>query len=88
MCAAPPRVKIEVQFFSRLRDLAGVPRLELNLPPEATVGDALRRVYADHPAMKAWDASLLLAVGLEFAPRTQRLHEGASLAVMPPVQGG
>ena len=34
-------MKIEVQFFSRLRDLAGTARLELDLPPGATVGDAL-----------------------------------------------
>ncbi len=82
-------VKIEVQFFSRLRDLAGgVSRRELDLPAGATVGDALARVFADHPAMQDWDASLLLAVGLDFAPREQVLHDGESLSVMPPVQGG
>ncbi len=32
--------------------------------------------------------TLLLAVGLDFASRDQELHEGESLAVMPPVQGG
>ena len=81
-------VKIEVQFFSRLRDLAGGVRLELELPAGATVGDAVARVFTDHPAMRTWDAHLLLAVGLDFAGRDQELHDGESLSVMPPVQGG
>ena len=81
-------MKIEVQFFSRLRDLAGGARLELDLPAVATVSDALARVYADHPAMQPWDKHLLLAVGLEYVGREHPLHEGDSLSVMPPVQGG
>ena len=80
---------IEVQFFSRLRDLAGgMDRRELELPADATVADALARLYADHPRIEAWDKTLLLAVGLEFAARDQELHEGETLSVMPPVQGG
>ena len=80
-------MKIEVQFFSRLRDLAGAPR-ELDLPAGATVADLLARLYADHPRMRDWDKTLLVAVGLEFADRTQTLREGDSVSVMPPVQGG
>ena len=81
-------MKIEVIFFSRLRDLAGGNRRELELPAGSTVGVALARLYADHPGLAAWDAHLLLAVGLDFAGREQVLHEGESLAVMPQVQGG
>lgn len=81
-------MKVEVQFFSRLRDLAGGSRLELDLPAGATVGDALARVYADHPAMQPWNAHLLLAVGLDYVRREQTLREGDSLSIMPPVQGG
>ena len=81
-------MKIEVQLFSRLRDLAGGSRLELDLPAESTVADALARLYADRPALRAWDKHLLLAVGLEYVAREQGLRAGDSLAVMPPVQGG
>lgn len=81
-------MKIEVQFFSRLRDLAGTTQLALDLPPGAMVEDALLRLYADHPRLRDWDRSLLLAVGLDFASRGQELHDGETLSVMPPVQGG
>ena len=86
MSAGP--VKIEVQFFSRLRDLAGTSRLDLELPAGATVADALARLFTFHPALRPWDAHLLLAVGLDFASRDRELHAGESLSVMPPVQGG
>ena len=82
-------MKIEVQLFSRLRDLAGGSRLTLgDLPAGATVGDALARVYALHPAMRDWDKHLLLAVDLEYVRREDPLREGDSLSIMPPVQGG
>ena len=81
-------MKIEVQLFSRLRDLAGRSRFTLELPAHPTVADALARAAADHPAMRDWDRHLLLAVGLEYVGREQALREGDSLSIMPPVQGG
>ena len=81
-------MKIETQFFSRLRDVAGGSHLAVELPESATLGDLLTRLYAEYPGMRDWDKTLLLAVGLEFAERTQVLHEGDSVSIMPPVQGG
>ena len=81
-------MKIETQFFSRLRDVAGGSHLSLEVPEGSTVSDLLARLYAAHPGMQGWDKTLLIAVGLEFAERTQVLHEGDNVSVMPPVQGG
>lgn len=81
-------MKIDVQFFSRLRDLAGGSHRALDLPAGATVADLLAHLYAEHPKMQGWDKMLLVAVGLEFAERSQELHEGDEVSVMPPVQGG
>ncbi len=81
-------MNIEVQFFSRLRDLAGASRLDVNLPEGATMADLLAHLYAQYPAMQPWDAHLLLAVGLDYAARDQPLQAGDSVSVMPPVQGG
>ena len=77
-----------MQFFSRLRDVAGDTRRALELPAGATVADLLAHLYAEHPKMQAWDKTLLVAVGLEFAGRGQELQEGDEVSVMPPVQGG
>ena len=81
-------MKIETLLFSRLRDLAGQGTLSFELPEGSTVGDLLARLYAEHPKIQGWDKSLLVAVGLEFAERTQVLRGGDNVSVMPPVQGG
>ena len=81
-------MKIETQFFSRLRDLVGQSTQTREVPPGATVGDFLATLYRDYPALEKWDAHLLVAVGLEYATRTQTLHEGDVVSIMPPVQGG
>lgn len=81
-------MKVEVQFFSRLRDLTGVSRIERELPEGETVGDLLGALFRVYPGLDEWDGRLLLAVGLEYAGRDQVLREGDSVSVMPPVQGG
>ena len=40
------------------------------------------------PKLREWDASLLVAVDQDYAKRGTALHEGAEVAIMPPVQGG
>ena len=80
---------VDVQFFSRLRDIAGESRIRVELPEEgASLQDLLAILYSRHPGLKAWDAHLLLAVGLEFAERGQKVRAGDVVSIMPPVQGG
>ena len=81
-------MNVEVQFFSRLRDLTGASHLERAVPAGETVGGLLLALYEEFPRLRAWDAHLLLAVGLEFAERGQVLSGGDVVSVMPPVQGG
>ena len=79
---------VEVQFFSRLRDLVGTAHLQRTVSEDETVGGLLSALYGEFPPLRVWDAHLLLAVGLEFAERGQALNEGDVVSVMPPVQGG
>ncbi len=81
-------MKIEVQFFSRLRDVVGASQLDLEVPESQTLGELLTRLYVDHPKLREWDSHLLTAVGLDYAGREQVLREGDVVSVMPPVQGG
>ena len=77
---------IRVQFFSKLRDLHGPDTLEL--PENANVGMALADLERRLPLLSNWNGKILIAVGVEFAPRNQILRENDLLSVMPPVQGG
>ncbi|MFZ4765596.1 MAG: MoaD/ThiS family protein [Roseimicrobium sp.] len=81
-------MNLRVLFFSLLRDVTGVEELFIQVPPEATVATLLEECFTRWPKLRDWDASLLVAVDHCYAKRGDRLHDGAEIAIMPPVQGG
>ena len=81
-------MKVHVQFFSRLKDIAGVSELELEVPSGTTVEDLLGKLYAQTPVLREWDSTILIGAGLEFVRRNYVLQPDEHIAIMPPVQGG
>ena len=81
-------MKTVVKLFARARDLAGSPTLELDLSEAATAAD-LRIALGDRvPALQPILASLLIAVGNDYAVPTTRVAGRSDLAIFPPVSGG
>ena len=81
-------MKVHMQFFSRLRDLAGVQEMELDVAENANVTALLEQLYARTPALRGWDKSILVAAGVEFVGRNYVLQPDDRISIMPPVQGG
>ena len=81
-------MNVRVQFYAQLRELIGSHELELVLPQGSTVRELLEKIYAQKPAFRAHDKSILIAAGLEFVDRDYNLNPGEEIAIMPPVQGG
>ncbi len=81
-------MKVRVQFFSRLKDVTGCARQELELPADAIIDTLLAQLFENHPKLVDWNAHMLIAVGLEYVPRDHALREGDVVSIMPPVQGG
>jgi len=81
-------MKVHVQFFSRLRDLAGRSEMDLDVPAEGTAADLLDLLYFQTPALREWDKSILVASGVEFVGRDYVLKPDDEMSIMPPVQGG
>jgi molybdopterin converting factor small subunit len=81
-------MKVHVQFFSRLRDLAGLSEMEIDVPEGTKAADLLKILYAQTPAMRDWDKSMLVASGVEFVGRDYVLKPDDQISIMPPVQGG
>ena len=81
-------MKTKLKLFAKARDLVGAAELELDLPESATVAD-LRIALGEHsPALRPLLASLLVAVGTDYASPTTRIGGRQDLAVFPPVSGG
>ena len=81
-------MKIHVQFYAQLRDLVGMRELDIDLAEDATVGDLLEKVYAQQPALRSHDKSILIGAGVEFVDRNYELKPNEEIAIMPTVQGG
>jgi len=81
-------MKVRVKFYAQLHDLIGIHELELELRQGATVRQLLDEVYAQQPALRAHDKSILVGAGLEFVDRNYKLNPREEIAIMPPVQGG
>ncbi|MGZ4984190.1 MAG: MoaD/ThiS family protein [Chthoniobacterales bacterium] len=77
-----------MQFFSRLKEVAGTSVLETEMPEGATVDDLLGKLYAQLPILREWDNTILIGAGLEFVRRDYVLRPNEQIAIMPPVQGG
>jgi len=81
-------MKVRVQFFAQLRDLAAAQELIVDLAKGASVADLLEKIYAKVPALRSRDKSILVGAGLEFVDRNYKLTPGEEISIMPPVQGG
>ena len=81
-------MKVRVQFFSRLRDIAGNSAMDLEVPEEMKIADLLELLYAETPSLRKWDKSILVAAGVEFVGRDYAMKLSDQISIMPPVQGG
>ena len=81
-------MKMRVQFFAQLRDLAGEQEIEVDLAPGSTVRDLLEKIYTQKPPLRAHDKTILIGAGVEFVGRDYTLRGDEEIAIMPPVQGG
>jgi molybdopterin converting factor small subunit len=77
---------VQIQYFSRLRDLDGPEKAEVG--EQASIEELLNQLYSSVPGLKAWDKYLLIAVGTEYVARDHRLAPNDLVSLMPPVQGG
>ena len=71
-----------------MRDLVGKREIDIDVAEGATVRDLLDQIYAQQPALRSHDKSILIGAGVEFVDRNYKPKPGEEISVMPPVQGG
>ena len=81
-------MRVTVHFYSYFKDLVGCSETVETLPSDSTLADLLKNLAARFPRLAEMQKSMLLAVGVEYQPRTYRLSEGDEVSLFPPVQGG
>ncbi len=81
-------MRIRVHFYSYFKELAGCGELTHDLPEGSTLGDLLEKLIASRPRLEGMGKSALLAVGVDYQPRSYLLRSGDEVSIFPPVQGG
>jgi molybdopterin converting factor subunit 1 len=81
-------MRCQVLLFAQLREAIGRDRIVIELPLRATVADALNTLAEKHKAIAASRGRIAVAVNEAYAPVSTVLHEGCTIALIPPVSGG
>lgn len=81
-------MRVLIRLFAFYREQAGVDRLEITLPDQATTAQAIVALRDQRPTLPPDFRPHLIAVNEEFASLEFVLHEGDEVALYPPVSGG
>jgi molybdopterin synthase catalytic subunit len=81
-------VHVEVLYFAVCRERLGRDHERVELPEDATVAVLLDHLGARHAPLVDLRRYLRVAVDRELARDTDALHDGAEVALIPPVAGG
>jgi molybdopterin converting factor subunit 1 len=81
-------MQIQVLLFAQARERAGLARMTLELPAGGRVSDALSALEQLHPGLAELRPHLAVAVDQKLVGPDTFVHEGAELALLPPVSGG
>jgi molybdopterin converting factor subunit 1 len=81
-------MRVRVRLFASLREAAGRPEIELDLPPGASAEDAWQALTGSLPSLGAKRANLAASVNRRYAPFETPLNDGDEVVFIPPVSGG
>jgi molybdopterin converting factor subunit 1 len=81
-------MRVTVQLFARLRELAGTDTVDVDVPDGASVAEVWKAVVDQHKALSPFGSSVSCAVNADFARRSSRVSPGDEVAFLPPVSGG
>ncbi|HEU4400890.1 MAG TPA: MoaD/ThiS family protein [Candidatus Polarisedimenticolia bacterium] len=80
-------MKVAVLLFARYREAAGMERVEVEVPSEATLAQVWDAVRAAVPDLRG-ETRPLLACDQSYARPERVLRGGEEIAAFPPVSGG
>jgi molybdopterin synthase catalytic subunit len=79
---------IRCRLFARYAEVVGREEVELSLPSDALVGDAVAALRRTVPGAAMLPERPLVAINQRHALPTDPLHDGDELAFLPPLAGG
>ncbi len=81
-------MSVTVHFYSYFKDLAGCAQTVQEVAPGDTLAELQQKIGLRFPKLATMQNSTLIAVGVDYQPKTYVLQEGDAVSLFPPVQGG
>lgn len=81
-------MRVRIKLFARLREKAGLSRLELDINEGACVRDVLSELRQRFSGLADDRGPIIVSVNQHFAALDHPLQNGDELALFPPVSGG
>ena len=81
-------MRVRVQLFARLREIAGQDACECDVPAGASIEDVWRALCARHARLEPFGRTVSCALNEDFARMSAPVREGDAVAFLPPVSGG
>ena len=81
-------MRVKVQLFARLREVAGQSECDCDVPDGASVAAVWQALCRRHAALAPFEQSVSCAVNEDFAPMSAAVRDGDAVAFLPPVSGG
>lgn len=83
-------LKLNVEYYGILREVCGrhAEEIEFDQRETVTVAQALLELVARHPGLGPHRRYMACALDAELVGDESVLHDGATLALLPPVSGG
>lgn len=83
-------VRLNVEYYGILREVCGrhAEEIELDGSGEVTVARALSHLVAQYPGLGPHRRYMACALDAELSADDTVVHDGSTLALLPPVSGG
>ncbi|KAA3615403.1 MAG: MoaD/ThiS family protein [Calditrichaeota bacterium] len=81
-------MKVDVLFFAILRDISQSDKIEMELDNEMTIAEFFTQLCETFPKLEKYASIVSFAINSEYCDRTQMIHDGDEIALIPPISGG
>ena len=81
-------MRVTVQLFARLRELAGQAELSCDVAAGATIATVWQNLVGAYPVLEPFSRSVSCALNEDFARMSASVRDGDTVAFLPPVSGG
>ena len=83
-------LNVKIEYYGILREVCArhAEEIELDGHSEVTVAEVMSHLVAQHPGLGPHRRYIAFAIDAELVANDTALHDGSTLALLPPVSGG